>query len=397
MSTLFVGIDVSKDSFTATAINTNGDLIFSLSTSMDISGFSELLNSILTHSNDLSSVLVAMEATGCYYLNLFSYLIDKGINTVVLNPLLISNFAKLSLRKTKTDKKDALTIAKFLLYHKDSIQQHSLPQDIKDIRDIAREREALARQIASLKNQIKGILQITFPELEPLCNIFTLTMLHFLKEFPSARLIRTSNPEIVAQTLKRCGQGRKIGIKAEDIIRAASTSVGHSSLSKELILPRKIDQLLYLMEQLEEITKILNELCQSIMIEEMEIVTSVDGIGEVMGATFLAEIGSIERFPSYRSLIAYAGLDPAVKQSGKFMGEGKISKRGNRHLRRIVYLMAVSVINHNAYFRAYFLKRRREGVPYKKAVVATAHKLLRTIFSMLTNKTFFHIKEVNSL
>jgi transposase len=106
---------------------------------------------------------------------------------------------------------------------------------------------------------------------------------------------------------------------------------------------------------------------------------------------FLIEMGGdINNFESHRKLIAMAGLDPAVYQSGQYAGKGRISKRGNRHLRRVIWLMAVKVLQFNETFRTYYLKRREDGLPYKKAVLATAHKLIRTIFAMLSNKTSFH-------
>jgi len=392
MNKLFVGIDVSKDSFSATGIDLNGNVSFSLSALMDKAGLSELIKVITSKCNDLSAILAGMESTGCYHINLFSFLSAKGANTVIINPLLISNFAKMSLRKTKTDKKDSLTIARFLLAHQDSIKQFSISQDTKDFRDVARERESISNLIASTKNEIKRILQSTFPELESICNIFTVTMLLFLKEFPSARFIKATKLKAIEEALERLGRGRKVSVNAQDIIRAAKNSIASNSLAKELILPQKISTLLQLMEQLDEITEIISNLCKSIAIEEMEIVTSIDGIGDSTGAAFLAEIGDISNFPSYKSLIAFAGLDPSVYQSGKFQGTSRISKRGNRHLRRLVYLMTIGVIRCNAFFKAYFLKRKQDGLPFRKAVMATAHKLLRTIFAMLSNKTHFHVK-----
>jgi transposase len=397
MSKLFVGIDVSKDSFSATGINPEGNVCFSLSAAMDKGGFSELMKAITSCCKDLSAVLTGMESTGCYHINLFSFLSDRVANTVIINPLLISNFAKMSLRKTKTDKKDSLTIARFLLAHESSIKQFSISQDTKDFRDVAREKESISNLIASTKNEIKRILQTTFPELESICNVFTVTMLLFLKEFPSARFIRASKAKVIAEAFERCGRGRRVSINADEIIKAAKNSIASDSLSKELILPQKISTLLHLMEQLDKMTDILCNLSESIAIQEMEIITSIDGIGSSTGAAFLAEIGDISNFSSHKSLIAFAGLDPTVYQSGKFQGTSRISKRGNRHLRRLVYLMTIGVIRCNAFFKAYFLKRRKDGLPFRKAVMATAHKLLRTIFAMLSHNLKFHVKEVNSL
>jgi transposase len=102
----------------------------------------------------------------------------------------------------------------------------------------------------------------------------------------------------------------------------------------------------------------------------------------------MAEIQDIKRFPSAKKLIAYAGLDPTVYESGKYKGQSKISKRGNRHLRRIVWIISVNLIRHNRVFKEYFL-RKREKLPYKKAVLAVAHKFLRIAYSLLIKRQFF--------
>ncbi len=125
------------------------------------------------------------------------------------------------------------------------------------------------------------------------------------------------------------------------------------------------------------------------MLEDFKIITSIDGISKCTATTFLAEIGCIGNYASYKKLIAFAGIDPTVYQSGKFQGNSRISKRGNRHLRRVIWLMTICVIQHNAIFREYFMKKRNEGQPFKKAVLATAHKLVRVIFAMFTQRTTF--------
>ena len=126
------------------------------------------------------------------------------------------------------------------------------------------------------------------------------------------------------------------------------------------------------------------------MLEDLEIVTFVPGINKGTATTFLAELGNIENFASYKKLIAFAGIDPSVYQSGKYEGTGRISKRGNRHLRRVIWLMTITVIQHNPTFRAFFMRKRSEGQAYKKAVFATSHKLIRVLFALLTKRTHFH-------
>jgi transposase len=392
MPELFVGIDVAKDTSSAQGIDSNGKGRFSLTFTMDSEGFMQLWKVMVQHSKNISEISAAVESTACYHINLYSFLTAKGISTFVINPLLIANFAKLSLRKTKTDKKDAMSIAQFLLLNQETISQLSLSRDLQDFRDIARERESVGNLITAHKVEIKRLLQSTFPELERIGDLSTRVMLEFIEAFPSARLVKMAKPEAIQKILQRKGVGTRLTYTAEDLLKAAKRSVATISPAKEFILRGKVRTLQHLRERYEEMTRILTEYCKASMLEDFEIITSIDGINKRTATSFLAEIGCISNYASYKKLIAFAGIDPTVYQSGKFEGVSRISKRGNRHLRRVIWLMTTSVIQHNAIFRAYYMKKRSEGQAFKKAVFATAHKLMRVIFAMLTQRTMF--KEV---
>ena len=393
MDSLLVGIDVSKESFSVAGIDSEGNESFSRSYSMDSSGFGEFLKTITSHCEDLSKVIIGMESTGCYHLNLFSFLTSRQIHTLVINPLLIANYAKLSLRKTKTDKKDARTIAKFLLDHRQEVCQLSVSQDLQDLRDLSRERESLCHLMSATKVEIKRVIRTTFPELESMGDLYTRTMIRFLQEYPSARLVRAAKSKAIAKALKRPSVGNKLTLTAEEIVKAAQSSVATVSPAKEIILRGKIATLLHLQERLAEVSKLLTELCQSTKLEDLEILRSIKGVGPNTAAPLLAEMGEVKNYSSHKKIIAYAGMDPSVHESGKYVGMSKLSKRGNRHLRRAIYLMTASVVSQNAFFKAYFLKRKREGLAPQKAPFATAHKLIRVIFAMLSQRTHFKVKE----
>jgi transposase len=394
MYSLFVGIDVSKDSFSVAGLNEKAKLLFSLSPLMNTQGFSEFLKTLRSHGNDLSSVIVALESTGPYHLNLFSFLVSKGITTIVVNPLIIANFAKLSLRKTKTDRKDAVTIARFLFLNLDSISRLPSCQLTTDLRDLARERESILKMIVSMKNDVRRILQSTFPELEQLVDVLGDTMLCFLKVFPSARLITQAAPEAVAKGFNQGDWRRRISVHYTKIIDLAKASVAAASPSKELILPGKIETLLYLKKRVDEITKMLVRLCKSMKKEDLAILTSIRGVNVKTAAPFLAELGDYQNFQSYKKILAFAGLDPTTHQSGKFEGLSMISRRGNRHLRKVIYNMTFCVVRYAGPLRDYFFRRKSEGLPFRKALLATSHKLVRTIFAMLNNRTLYKIAEV---
>jgi len=393
MARLFVGVDISKDSFSAAGLDTEGNECFAGLYSMDSDGFCKFLEIVNTHCLDRQKVLVAMESTGCYHINLFSFLTAQGIQAVVINPLLIANFAKRSLRKTKTDKKDAKTIAKFLLENREEISQLSISQDLQDLRDLARERESISHLISATKVEIKRVLRTIFPELESIADIYTRVMLRFLQAYPSARLVKAAKPKVLAQALRQPYVGNKLTFSAEDILRAAQSSVATASPAKEIILKGKIATLLHLRERMEEMTKLLTDLCKATRVEDLKILRPIKGVGPKTGVPFLAEMGSVDNFSSPKKLIAFAGMDPSVCQSGKYIGKSKLSKRGNRHLRRAIYLMTAAVVSQNAFFKAYFLRRKKEGLIPQKALLATAHKLIRVIYAMLSHRTYFQIKE----
>lgn len=389
MGKVYVGIDIAKDKSTAHGIEEGGRSLFELTFDMNGTGFAELLQRIEACADSPRNVVAAMESTACYHINLYSFLSAKGIESIIINPLLIANYAKLSLRKTKTDKKDAKTIAQFLLAHRDSVKQLAVSQDLQDIRDMARERESLCHHISATKVEIQRILQTTFPELATLTNPLTKVMLHFIQRFPSARLVSVAKPRVIEKTLKERPCSWRLRFTPQDLIELARKSIATVSPAKEFILSGKIETLLHLEKRCEGLTKALTKYCESTMVEDLRIVTSINGINNKMATTLLAEIGQISNYHSHKNLIAFAGIDPTVYQSGKYEGASRISKRGNRHLRRVIWLMAISVIQHNPIFRKYFMKRRNEGYPFKKAVFATAHKLMRVIFAMLSHRTFF--------
>ena len=392
----FLGVDISKDKFDAHCIDMNGEKQFYLSCAMDRTGFEKLVEYLEKLPIPRENLLIGMESTACYHINLFSFLLAGGYTAIVINPLLIANFVKMQLRKTKTDKKDAVVIAQFLLMYADTLVHTSVTPNVSDLRDLSRQRESLLSQMTALKSDMKRILTMIFPELEKLTGVFTKSILQLIRRFPSAHAIVQADPAEISQLLIEHSMGRNSTATTQAIIQAARTSVGTTSPSRELILKQKADVLIHLGNHLKELTAMIIDLCRSDMGDDIDIMTSLRGIGEKTATNFLVEMGGdIKKFKDHRKLIAMAGLDPAIYQSGKHDGQGRITKRGNRHLRRVIWLMTIRVIQFNDCFRQHYQKRRQDGLPFKKAVLATAHKLLRVIFAMLTQRTFF-VYEVNS-
>ena len=330
---IFLGIDISKEKFDACCIGGDGERLFRMSASMSRAGFDELIMKVSSIRGPKESILIGMESTACYHINLFSFLTSKGFSVIIINPLLISNFMKLQLRKTKTDKKDAGVIAEFLRMKKDSLRQNVLSPDNADMRDLARQRESLVDQMTAIKSDAKRVLTITFPELEHIACIFTKSMLRLLCHYPSAESIRKAKRAKIAKILIPGSYGQQTDESVGAIVKAAAISIGTSSPAKEMIIKQKASILLQLEDHLQELTGVLIEQCQAQMKDNVDILTSIRGIGEKSATNFLVELGSDPGlFPSHRQVIAMAGLDPSVYESGKYIGLSKISKRGNRHL-----------------------------------------------------------------
>jgi transposase len=381
MSNGFCGIDIAKDSFHAAKIDHRGQLLWSRVFPMSAEGFGRFLEDLQPEVPSLG-----MESTGSYYLPLFVFLRERGLEVTLINPLLIVNFAKLSLRKTKTDKRDASTIAEFLRANASSL----LPSGaaIEELRILSRQREALLRLIAATKTEIKRLLTILFPEALRLLNPFNVASLRLLSAFPSKDAVRKASIQALRRVLSGQGRGRRLSLDPAVLLEAARTSVGVSSTAYEFVLQSKIRVLEHLQEEEAAVTHLLVEYCQAQAAQDMALLNSIPGLSDVSSAHFLAETHG-RSFASPRQLIAFAGVDPAVDQSGQRQGRGRISKRGNKSLRRVLYLMAVAVSRVNPTFRALYERKRAQGKPYVQAILAVVHKLIRIIHAMLAHRTSF--------
>jgi len=387
MYSTFVGIDISKLTFDVCIINAKSDKPKYLKLNMVSDDFSELALNLSQFEKQ--SVFIVMESTGSYHFTLLSYLLLNNFAVSVVNPYLINNFIKSdTLRKTKNDKKDALAIANFAFRSFDRLRPIS-GETLDSLRVILRERENISKNIAKLKIEIKSQLNYLFPELENAIDIFTQSNLEVLKVFPSAKSVRKYNLRKLEKELNKATT-HKTRISSELLAELASKSIGIDARFSEITFVSKVDRLIYLMKELKRFNRIIEEEIDDNDNDDFNILSSVDGIGKSTSSSFIAEVGDINKFDSSKQLIAFAGTDPSVKQSGASIhSNGKITKRGNAHLRRTVWLMAVCVIRCNPYFNTYFQKKRNEGMKYKKAVIATANKLLRVLFALLKNKTPF--------
>lgn len=379
-----VGIDVSKDSFTL-AILSPEDGSFSTHTlsfsHKDLRRLPFLLN---------YPCRIAVESSGPYSTLLMGNLRKMGLRPLLINPLRIKRFSSsLSLRLTKTDPIDARTIA--LLLASDHNTAPSPDPKRQSLAQLSRQVEALSQSIASLKNRIRQLLHTLFPELPNHINPFSKSVLHLLLAFPSAQALSRASEEAIARALRRAvpKRGRKLSLSPHQLKELARRSIGLSDPAREALLQSLIRQLLLLEEEKRLLSQELIRRARELAPCAWETLLTIPGMGELSAATLIAEIGDISRFPGAKQLVAYAGLDPSVYESGKIRRRSRISKRGNPHLRRILFILAQHVVRRTRTFYAYFRRLRRKGKAYRQAMVAVAHKLLRVIYALLTKGSPF--------
>lgn len=378
----YVGVDIAKSTFAVCVIEESGKILFQeprLPQSRQ--GFQRLLQLL---EKTPGEALVGMESTSTYQLLLVAFLAEREIPTVILNPSLLNKFSKLDLRPTKTDKKDARLIAEFLR------QRQPNPQSgpgWSEVQLLSRNRERLIAGSSGLKVHIRQALMALFPELEEAgVNPFSEGMQRLLQAYPSARRIRQAPAEEVRlafQSAFRGKVGRNVHLQIEDLLTLASRSVGIASAAWEDLLVGYFEELCFLEGRIERCEQCLEEAIQQIETKALEILTSVPGIGGTTACTFLAEVGEIRRFEEAGKLVAFAGLDPSIAQSGTMLHAGKISKRGNKRLRRVLYIMAQGVVRYELRLRSYYLKLRERGKAYSVAIIAVANKLVHMLYAML--------------
>ena len=377
-----VGIDVSKDKHDCFIVSAEGEVlsdVFSISNNMD--GFHCLLQRIRECTTPQDKIKVGLEATGHYSYNLLGFLLDNGLTTYVLNPLRTNLYRKsLSLRKTKTDRVDARTIASMLLSDAGLKPYTDTAYHNEELKSLTRYRFDKVKERAKLKSSVSRLVCILFPELEKLVpSLHIASAYALLEEFPGAKQIAAAHLTRLKTLLETASKGRYKRDMAVEIREAARNSIGSRMPAKSLELQHTIRLIRELDTEIAEI----EEQIQSIMDELNSPITTIPGLGFRMAAMILAEVGDFTRFNSSDKLLAYAGMSPSTYQSGQLKNcYPHMEKRGSRYLRYALYNAAKYVCHWDSTFAAYLAKKRAEGKHYNVALSHAVKKLVRLIFAL---------------
>jgi len=379
-----VGIDVAKDKHDCFILSSEGEVladVFTVTNNRD--GFETLYQRIRSCARPTDNIKVGLEATGHYSYNILGFLLDNGLATYVINPLHTNLYRKsLSLRKTKTDRIDARTIAAMLMSNVDLKSYTDTAYHNEELKSLTRYRFDKVRQRAKLKQSVSRLVNILFPELDTLVPTLHMASVYaLLSELPGAQQIAAVHLTHLKTLLANASKGRYDRDKAVEIREAAKCSIGSKMPAKSLELRHTIQLIHELDKEIDEIESSIEEIMNSLQSP----ITTIPGIGYRMGAMILAEIGDFSNFDSPDKILAYAGLSPSTYESGKLKASGAyahMEKRGSRYLRFAIFNATKYVCHWDPTFAAYLAKKRAEGKHYNVAISHAAKKLMRVIYSL---------------
>ena len=381
---IFVGIDVAKDKHDCLIINSDGEVLFKEFTiSNTLEGFNLLCSRILSCSNVLDQIKVGLEATGHYNNNLSEFLINKNIPIFVINPLHTSLFKKSqSFRKTKTDKADVNSIVSMLMTQK--LTPYSpASYHTQQLKSLTRYRFNLVNDCSKLKTSFARLMNLTFPELEKIVKELQVNSVYQLMSvYSDATTISKAHLTPLTNLLLKYSKGHYGREKALQIREAAKLSIGTSNEVQSLELQQTIARIRLIQNQL----TIIDAKIKDIMTQIDTPLITVPGLSYTTAAMLHAEIGDFSRFSSADKILAFAGMEPSIYQSGQYnSSHARMVKRGSKYLRFALYTAAKSVSKWDPTFAAYLAKKRSEGKPYNVALSHVARKLIRVLFSLELN------------
>ncbi|HFD8358856.1 TPA: IS110 family transposase [Enterococcus faecalis] len=386
----YLGIDIGKNTHVASLVDDKKNVIFkAFSFSNSINGAESLVLKLEAFKNELE---VGMEATGHYWLSLYSYLAQKNFTVRVINPIQTDGWRQgVEIRKRKTDIIDSLLIADLLRYG-DFVETSLSNEDYLSLRNLSRFRSYLISSIGDLKRKTIALLDQVFPEYaSSFSNIFGKTSKEILSNFSTPSDFEDINSDDLNTFLESVSKKNYASKKIDELSKKASSSFGINFCLDSFSLQIKmlIEQISFIQTQ---VSNVENEI--EVLLEKLNSpITTIPGIGSVNAATILGEIGDIKRFSNPSKLVAYAGLDASISQSGEYESTyNHMSKRGSPYLRRALFQSALRAEFCDPVFSDYYQKKISEGKHHLVATNAVARKLCHTIFAVLTKNEPYQVQ-----
>ncbi|WP_077330025.1 IS110 family transposase [Virgibacillus siamensis] len=384
---IYLGIDIGKRHHEAGFINEKGNSIGkTVRFANSKTGSDKLLKFLNQHQATPENCICGMEATGHYWLSVFSFLHKLEFKVTVFNPMQSDALRKFYIRKTKTDVKDAFLIAQVIRI--DSPKETPfIEEDLLQLRHLERLRYTLVDQSSDVKRKVIALLDQVFPEYEQIfSDVFGVSSTEVLLNYTLPEDLLNIDTDKLADLLNTVSKGRygktRARSKAEQLKDNAQHTFGVSIGSDvfRMQIQLLLEQIMLLEKQLIQIEETMMELSN----RQEHFLTTITGVSHVTAAVILGEIGSINRFERPGQLVAFAGLDASVNQSGEFnSSHTKISKRGSPYLRRAIWQAAFVASFNDPALSLYYQKLRSRGKAHGTAVGAVARKLTHIIFAIL--------------
>ena len=385
---IYVGIDIAKRTHYASVMNSDGKILAEpFPFTNDLAGFQKLLSCIGSFPKE--QLLIGMESTAHYAENLTCFLFSRDFQVCIINPIQTASLRKSNIRKTKTDSVDTFLIIKALSLH-DYRRFSKRDYDSLQLKNLCRFRQKLMKARTKVKIQLVSYVDLIFPELQYLfkSGIHTKSCYALLKTESNPDRIAKMHLTRLSNLLKKTSKGHYTKNHAIALKELASQSVGIKDDTLSLQILQSIEQIEMYTQQ---ISKVEASICE-IMDHMDSVIKTIPGIGNLNGAMIIGEIGDISRFEKPCQLLAYAGLDPSVYQSGKFTAaRTRMSKRGSKLLRYALINAAWQLTLNNETFKAYYDLKISQGRRHYNALGHVAHKLVRVIHKMMTDNRVFDL------
>ena len=371
----FIGIDISKYKHDFCIISNTGEVIVENSSfENNKKGFQFFLDQLKPY--DKSQVHIAFEATGHYSLNLELFLTNQGYSFMKMNPLVVHQYLKAqSLRRTKTDKADSLTIANYLMsvpYKPNS----NVLYHIYTLKSLCRARESLIKERSKFAILLTNELDKSFPELKPFFNnIISPTLLYILEKYKNANHIALMKD---FDSIRTISYGKFSYAKFAKLKELAKNTVGYYDSNSDLLISTYVAIYNNLTSKIDPIDKQISTIIKELNPRML----TIPGLGEISAAAILSEYGDIKNFSSPGKMLAFAGLEPSIIQSGTLQSNGKMVKHGSGHLRYTIMNIAMTILRYSPTFYDYYLKKRSEGKCHRVALSHVCKKLIRVIYSL---------------
>ena len=388
-----ISFDVSKNSSHMKGfIDVSKPISKAIKINHDLDGFNsikELARKIEERTNLKPAVVY--EFTGVYDLPLLTFFTEEGYKIYQISPLESAKMRKAEIRPVKNDSLDTNTIAK--VYYTKELKEFSKQEKAyEDLKEMSRHYQFLISQSNVEKNRYHRCLDAIWPMFDQVIQYDSEIALTIIKKYKHPSNVKTVKG--ILKTIDECPTG-KSGTKEKMAMKIFNYIQTHNSgVNKESYM---VDELVSLVDRINNtslaLEKLLNQMKQiCLQLPEFEIIKSIPSVGDKLSIRLLAEIGNISKYSSSKSLIAYAGLDPMIMQSGKQSGKHMhITKKGNSFLRSSIYLLIICLCIHHPYspIALYVTKKKNDGLHPKAAMIAGCNKLLRTIYAMLSNGTLY--------